>query len=158
MTGELTRCLSLPTDEDVAREVGYYLLQKRSRCGLDHLTRPERVVAVVADLESEVGSGGFEQYFLNGPGDSAREAVAALREVGAVHSAALLSLAIEVFGSEGPDPDRDNRRLQMKALPESACERWCALDLVFDSDDDDQERVAPFVAAYVRKNRSDIAE
>jgi hypothetical protein len=87
VTSELGGYLALQDDADLAREVGYYVLRKMERVPFASLSHPERVIACLTELEMEVSNGGFDQYYWNSPGEHARAAVAALRELGAPHVA-----------------------------------------------------------------------
>jgi hypothetical protein len=155
MTSELSRYLDLEVDEDLAREVGYYVLRKMERCAFGDLSHAERVIACLTELEMEVNNGGFDQYYWNSPGDHAHNAVAALRELGAQHTAGLLAEANAVFGARGPDPDRERRWTQMDGVAEEARARWADLDAVFYEYKDKLTRMA---ATYIRKHRSDFTD
>jgi uncharacterized protein DUF4375 len=97
MTSELRGYLDLQDDEDLAREVGYYVLRKVDATSFEKLSRPEQVIACLTEVEMEVNNGGFDQFYWNSPGDRAREAVAALEELGAQHTATLLKDANGAF-------------------------------------------------------------
>jgi hypothetical protein len=150
MTTELSGYLALDGDEDVAREVGYYVLRKMERCSFEDLSHPEQVIACLTEVEMEVNNGGFDQYYGNSPGDHAQDAVAALRELGATHTASLLVEANAAFGPAGPDPDREKRWAQMEGLDESRRAEWGDLDTAFYEYKDNLSQLA---AAYIRKNQ-----
>jgi len=155
MASELGGYLALENDEDLAREVGYYVLRKLDATSFEKLSHPEQVIACLTEVEMEVNNGGFDQYYWNSPGDHAREAVAALEELGAQHTATLLKEANGVFGEGGPDPDRDKRGMQMDALPKGARDRWFDLDGAFYEYRDDLSRLA---AGYIRRHRDDFTD
>lgn len=155
MSDELDRYLALENDEDLAREVGYYVLRKLGEASLQTLSRPEQVIACLTEVEMEVNNGGFDQYYWNSPGDHAREAVAALRELGAEHTAGLVAQANEMFGPQGPDPDREKRWAEMDGLPEDARTRWSELDGAFYEYKDNLSGLA---ARYIREHRSDFTD
>jgi hypothetical protein len=154
MSDELTGYLELEVDEDMAREVGYYVLRKMERDGFDRLSHPEQVIGCLTELEMEVNNGGFDQYYWNSPGDHALETVDALRELGAGHTASLLVSANAAFGPEGPSRDRDDRGKQMDGLPGSAKESWSELDRAFD---EYRDNLSALAAAYIRAHRSDFS-
>lgn len=139
----------------MAREVGYYVLRKLDATSFGTLSHPEEVIACLTEVEMEVNNGGFDQYYWNSPGDHAREAVAALRELGAEHTAALLAEANAAFGPEGPDPDRDRRTARMGGLPQEARDRWFDLDGAFYEYKDDLSRLA---AGYIRRHRDNFTD
>jgi uncharacterized protein DUF4375 len=155
MTSELGGYLELEGDEDLAREVGYYVLRKMERSAFEDLSPPERVIACLTEIEMEVNNGGFNQYYWNSPGDHSLEAAAALKELGAQHTAALLTEANAAFGSGGPDSDRERRWAQMKALGESASVKWGELDGAFYEYKDDLSKLA---ARYIRSNRLEFTD
>lgn len=152
MDDELQRHLQLANDEDLAREVGYYVLRRMERVGFDALGRPEQVIGCLTELEMEVNNGGFEQYYWNSPGDHALETVAALREMGAAHTANLLVAANAVFGDE-PSRDRDERGRQMDRLSDDRKQRWSELDDAFYEYRDDLSALA---ARYIRAHRTEF--
>jgi hypothetical protein len=155
MTSELGGYLEMESDEDLAREVGYYVLRKMERCAFDDLSPPERVIACLTEIEMEVNNGGFDQYYWNSPGDHAGEAVAALVELGAVHTASLLVEANAAFGPGGPDPDRERRWAQMKALGKSPSEKWGELDGAFY---EYQDNLSQLAARYIRAKRGQFSD
>jgi hypothetical protein len=151
MASELEGYLDLRSDEDLAREVGFYVLGKVGEdYDLSGLTHAERVIACLTEVEMEVNNGGFDQYFWNSPGNHAAEAVQALRELGALYTAGLVAEASAQFGPDGPDADRERRWKQMDGLSEVVRDRWSALDDRFYEYRDDLPHLA---ASYIRSNR-----
>ncbi len=74
---------------------------------IDKLSYAEKVIYLVGDVETEVNNGGFSQYLYNSSGKYAKEAVEALKTIGANHTAALLEDAIEIY-KNGPTNDGRN--------------------------------------------------
>ena len=155
MSDELARYLQLERDEDIAREVGYYVLRKMEREGFERLSRAEQVVGCLTELEMEVNNGGLDQYYWNSPGDHALETVAALRELGATFTATLLAEANAAFGHDGPDKGRDQRWTQMDSLPEQARALWFELDGRFD---EYRDNLSGLAALYIRAHRAEFTE
>jgi len=153
VTDELAGYLALPADQDVAREVGYYVLRKLEHVGFARLSPAEQTVGCLTELEMEVNNGGFHQYYWNSPGDRAREAVDALRTLGASHTAQLVVAANAVFGSEGPSPSREDRWSQMDSLGETAVNLWYELDGAFFEYKDD---LSALTARFIRNNRPEF--
>lgn len=60
-----------------------------------NLKEKEKVVYTIAILDMEVNNGGFNQYFINGYGQFARETINSLKKIGANKTAEIL---IEVLG------------------------------------------------------------
>lgn len=121
--------------------------------GLEGLRPAEQVVYCVDGLEREVNNGGFEQFFLNSPGDYAAETEAALRTMGAAHTAGLLEQAMSVFPG-GPAPDQDTRGEQVDALSEEARESLDALTVEFLEYRDD---LTALLRAHVIRHQDDFA-
>jgi hypothetical protein len=150
VTSELGGYLALENDEDLSREVGYYVLRKLGEGALDTLSHPEQVIACLTEVEMEVNNGGFDQYYWNSPGEHAIQTVAALKELGAQHTAGLVAEANAVFGPADPDPDRGRRWDQMKKLPPSARDKWGELDGIFY---EYRDNLSALAAAYIRRHR-----
>ena len=110
---------------------------REASVGYDALSRAEQIALCVDGLEREVNSGGFEQYFASSTGDHALDCVDALDEVGGHQTAELLRRALAIFGVAGPDPDREERSLQIEALGERVPAKLEPLDdAFFDYPDD----------------------
>ena len=153
VTDELAGYLDLAKDDDVAREVGYYILRKMEHVGFARLSRPEKIVGCLTELEMEVNNGGFHQYYWNSSGDHALETVDALRSLGAEHTANLLAAANAVFGGEGPSADREQRGIQLDALGGSATTRWFELDGAFF---EYKDKLSALAARFIRDHRADF--
>lgn len=67
--------------------------------------------------QSDVCSGGFEQFFWNPTGVLAPEAVEGFREIGLPQLAALIESAMEVLGPVYPR-DRNERKSRLSRIPE----------------------------------------
>jgi hypothetical protein len=122
--------------------------------GLSGLTEAEQTVYCIDGLEREVNNGGFSQFFFNAAGDQARETVAALRRVGASHTADLVERAMAPFGPAGPSPDRDERSEQLDRIGDSADSLWSELDDAFYEYKDD---LTGLLRSYVRSRRDQFA-
>lgn len=80
--------------------------------------------------QSEVCNGGLHQFFSNGTGLLAPEALEAFRAIGVVDWAEILAEAIKHFGTPYPR-NRDNRKKFLQMRPERPREEWdpfCKLD------------------------------
>ena len=74
-------------------------------CAMEELeacTPVQRLAALVFWYQAEVNNGGHFQYFVNKPSFPHREVVAALRELGATHSANVLDAALRQLGGRLP--------------------------------------------------------
>ena len=141
MPDELGGYFELERDEDDARE----------RAGFDSLSHAEQVIGCLTELEMEVNNGGFNQYYWNAPGDHALETVSVLQELGAGHTATLLTEANAAFGPGGPSKSREERWKQMDSLPEESKGRWFELDGRFD---EYRDNLSALAAAYIRARRA----
>jgi hypothetical protein len=148
---KLAGYLRLPTDEDLSREVGYYVLGKMERVGFASLSGPEQIIGCLTELEMEVNNGGFHQYYWNSPGDHARETVEALRTLRAHNTAELVIAANAVFGPEGPSADREQRWKQLEALGDRATTLWFDFDGGFFEYKDNLPALA---ATFIRANKA----
>jgi len=122
---------------------------REASAGYETLSHAEQVALCVDGLEREVNNGGFQQYFFSSAGDHALDCVDALDEIGGVEVADLLRRALRVFGPGGPDPDREERILQLEALGDDVAPRLEALDDAFFGYPDG---LAPLLRAFVAAN------
>lgn len=70
--------------------------------GLQDLSPPEQTFILVWELEAEVNNGGFHQFFFNSDGDRAVLTPAALRQIGAEHTASIVERANAMFPGAPP--------------------------------------------------------
>lgn len=122
--------------------------------GFAGLSEAEQTVYCIDGLEREVNNGGFAQFFLNSAGDQSRETVAALRRVGAEHTARLVERAMAPFGPEGPSPNPDERAAQLERIGDGAAALWYELDDAFFEYKDD---LTGLLRSYVRSRRDQFA-
>ncbi|MHB1426358.1 MAG: DMP19 family protein [Gemmataceae bacterium] len=126
------------------------VLGRHEAVGFRGLTRPQKVYYVIYVLSAEVRNGGFAQYFVNSSGNHANLTVKALREVGAANTAAIVQRALDLFGPDGPDRNRDRRHPQLAALTPEQDAEMDRLNTEFYTDPDDLDAA---LADYVRSNR-----
>lgn len=105
-----------------------YAIDHLSQEGLEALTEEERLTAAVWQFEAGVRNSGFSGYYTSKRGDLATLVPDALTRIGATRSAAIAATANEAFGAEGPPRDHERRREALKALPQSAREKWTRLE------------------------------
>lgn len=132
-----------------ATALGELLNAREASVGYDALSHAEQIALCVEGLEREVNNGGFENYFASSAGDHARDCVDALDEVGGHGAAELLRKALAIFGVAGPDPDREERALQLEGLGERVPAKLEPLDDTFFDYADD---LAELTRAFVRDN------
>ncbi|GAB3537934.1 hypothetical protein GCM10027343_02370 [Noviherbaspirillum agri] len=80
-----------------------------STSGRKRLSRAERIIVLAGELEAEVNNGGFSQYLLNKGRRRARQALDALRAVGAERTATLLEQALQVGRAEAESDRLDTK-------------------------------------------------
>jgi HEAT repeat protein len=123
--------------------------------GFRGLTKPQKVYYIIFVLNAEVRNGGFAQYFVNSSGNHAHHAVKALMAVGASNTAAIVQRALDLFGSNGPDRNRDRRHEQLAALTPEQDAEMDRLNTEFYTDPDDLDAA---VADYARTNKEHFRE
>ena len=117
-----------PEDSAFLKERLDAILDRLENDGFHVLTPTERTVYFAFFFDAEAHNGGFDQFFFNSQGNFARWTVPALEEIGALKAAGLLRRAMEVFGADGPSPDRVERWEQMDGLPPERRKSWNELD------------------------------
>lgn len=124
-------------------------------CGLsfDEMTASQRVFHYIQELEREVNSGGFNQYFINSSGDYAMYAVDALKKVGALKTAAIVQSAIDQFPGSNVPEDRDERIEMVEKIEGVATPIWNELDQKFSLYEDDLNELN---IEFIRKNRNEF--
>jgi hypothetical protein len=72
---------------------------------VSRLTRPQRAIYVIWQVEAEVNNGGFNQFYFNSSGRYAEEAVSAFEGIGAQKFANLMRRANDIYAKEKPRLD-----------------------------------------------------
>jgi hypothetical protein len=92
----------------------------------------DRILLTVWGLEGEVNNGGFNQYYFNSAGDQAFFAADALRAIGALQMAEIVTRANAVFGPSGLPRDRERRQDELlRVAPDDSPDPWDQLDRAF---------------------------
>lgn len=107
------------------------ITNKEAASGFASLSPAEQVFFCVWSLEAEVNNGGFSQFYYNSAGDVACETPAALRAIGAAHTASLVEKANAVFGPAGPPADREERMRLVSAFDLETQQELDQLDMAF---------------------------
>src|SRR5690606_36620804 len=84
--------------------------------GYGSLPLPQRIAIAVYLCDAEIRNGGLSQYFVNSYADAWPDAVAGYESIGAEKKLALLRLAIEQFGNDGPSTNRRRRQNELARL------------------------------------------
>ena len=117
---------------------------------------PAEVRLLVEALEGEVSNGGFDQYFLNGAGDTARETLQALIAIDANKTAALLEAACAKFPGGMPPAESGTRQEALLVLDPGGLDVFAELDRAFFRYPDDlQVLLAGYEAQRARVTSSD---
>jgi hypothetical protein len=111
------------------------------------LTEPERYYRAIYILEGETSNGSFHQYLWNSPPEWPREALAALRAVGADQMASFLDAALDLLPNRTLPEDREERGKALDALGEA---KLAELDKLSDRFSDYPEDLHGLVDAYVK--------
>jgi HEAT repeat protein len=98
------------------RDAYAVVIDRFEGAGADGLSEPQLYYLTLSWLDAEVRNGGFSQYFFNSSGDLAGHAVEAAGAVGATEAARVIRKAVELFGPDGPNPDRDKRMDQLSTI------------------------------------------
>jgi hypothetical protein len=77
------------------------------------LSPPQRAYAAVHDLLAEVQNGGWHQYFVNPSGNGWKDCMTGAEEMGLRQVVADLARAARLFGTDGPEVNRDRRWQQL---------------------------------------------
>ncbi|MES2129571.1 MAG: DUF4375 domain-containing protein [Pseudomonadota bacterium] len=68
------------------------------------------------DKEAELNNGGFDQFFLNSAGDRTAATIAALKAIGANHTAVIVAKAAAKFPGGSPSVLRDARQAELEVI------------------------------------------
>jgi Domain of unknown function (DUF4375) len=120
---------------------------------IQELTEAQKQFYYNQNLEREVNTGGFEEYFANSTGDFAHETILSLKAIGANHTADILQSAIDQFPGKQVPKGSDARNELMQKLGEAATERWAALDESFFEYKDDLNSLN---LEFVKKHRAEF--
>lgn len=91
------------------------IIQKKCNHGekMDVLSKGERLIYLMGDLEGEVNNGGFSQYFFNSSGKYADETILILKEIGAKYTSSLLEEAKKIYKSGPTNDGRDEPEVDL---------------------------------------------
>ncbi len=147
--------LAQPEELDIIIALHQKTDQKAARSGLDSLTEAERILLCFQGIELDVNNGGFHQYFFNSSGDSAQDAPAAFRAIGADHTAGIIAKACSVFPDGKPPKDREERQLLLRDIGEEAEQ---LLDQLNDEFFEYRDDLSQLLVEYIRKHEDDFRD
>ncbi len=119
---------------------------------LARLTRGQRGVWALEQLQMEMGNGGIEQYFYNAPGDTAPEALDGLRLIDAPKFARPLEQAMQLFPGGKVPRDRDARELLLDEQGLSEVLIESGVDEVWQDAYSVEEELSKLALAYVERH------
>lgn len=114
------------------------------------LTAGQRLVLAVRYMEMEVNSGGFDCYFRYCGGNTAEDALAGLKELGATKFAEVLSKAMALFPGGCPAKDIDVREKEVDEVQEAHPGALGELDSAFYDCYEGEEPLGKALVAFVR--------
>jgi hypothetical protein len=86
----------------------------KNRESWDRLSHAEQVVDMLGRImDREIQNGGIDQFLINDSGAVAQLAVAALAEIGATDTSAILARALTIFPSAHVPTDAEERRVHI---------------------------------------------
>ena len=125
---------------------------KDAEKGSESLTEAERVVLAVEVLEREVNNGGYDQYFVNTPGEDVEIVLESLSKIACPVTAALTKRAIEALGPL-PVINSDTLDEAMSKEDEDRDEKLAEIDTEFLGTG---ERIDLKLFDYIKKNKASI--
>lgn len=121
---------------------------------IERLNDKQRVFYITQSLETEVNSGGFDQFFFNTGGNFANELVWAFNEIGAIKTAEICKRAIGAFGQNVPC-DRFERQDVMESFNDEVSTLWSECDRSFLEYEDNLHELN---YNYVMKNKNSFSD
>lgn len=122
---------------------------------MELLCAEERVFYVATEIDSQVHSLGFDQFFFDEAGVFAAEAPAALREVGAEERASVAERALAAVGGSLPEDHKERAAFIRHQLTEDMSKQLEELKAEYEAINDDFNRL---LYAYLFKNHEKFVE
>lgn len=127
------------------------LYKRTSEVEYAHLSKPERLVYALLELDSEVRNGGFSQYFVNSSGNHSHDALEAVEAMGFKDRLDLMRQVFDLFGPVGPEADREKRQDQFSKIFEEHESSFEGFDLGYYHIEED---INVHLAKYVIANKA----
>ncbi|MFI5234788.1 MAG: DUF4375 domain-containing protein [Gemmatimonadales bacterium] len=150
--GPVAALLKIDNAERFWTGINDLVFPRYERLGFEGLTRGEQVAHCVDWLVREVEAGGARQFFEEPSGDHAAATVAALRAIGADHTAELLEMVGVVFPEEVPI-DQDERLAIMEDFTGRERRVFKEFDAAYF---DNAENLITLLKAYMAKRLTDF--
>jgi len=97
----------------------------------EKLSKEEKVIVYIEELEREVNNGGFNQFFYNSSGDFTEEVIQALKEIGSTKFLNLVEFAKAQFPNSYVPKDRMERQQILEKIENTASPMWDKLNSEF---------------------------
>lgn len=95
------------------------------------LTKEEKVVVLIEELEREINNGGFNQFFSNSTGNYYSRILSSLKKIGSVNFYSILQRSSEPFPNASVPTGRKKRQAILEEIKDKAEEFWEELDQEF---------------------------
>lgn len=129
--------------------LGFVLLDKEERKGLDSFSRAERFVYAVQAMSREVNNGGWSQFFFNSSGALAFDLVGALEAMGSKENLSMAQRALKIFGKPPSLSEQDRARHLSRITKDGELNPWDELDGEFYQNPEDLDALTlAFIAKH----------
>ncbi len=145
---KIKNILSKKNGERAIFEV-YQILSPLFYTNPDNLSRFEKNIVFIEELEQEVNNGGFNQFFFNTAGDYTFEILKALDEIGSTKFLDILEKAIDVFPDRNIPKEMELRREILEQIEDTADPIWNELDMEFYKYEEDIHKL---MVDYIKEN------
>lgn len=137
-------------DSSLAYSIGFQLMEKIEKYGIENLTNEEKWFYAVYELDNEVNNGGYLQYFDNSSGDLAYLIIDALQTIGSKKVLESTKSALDIYGKM-PSKDREERMNEITTITNDYENNlWDECDSFFYDIED--ENIESLLIDYVASN------
>jgi hypothetical protein len=134
--------------------LGFVLLDKEERKGLESFSKPERFVYAVQGMSREVNNGGWNQFFFNSSGELAFDLVPALEAMGSKENLSIARRALERFGKPASLSEDDRSKHLAKITKDDEENPWEELEDEFYENPEDLDTM---ILSYIAKNPGEFS-
>jgi hypothetical protein len=136
---EVMRHYGNAPDVELNANIGFILLDKEERKGLESFSRGERFVSAVQGMTREVNNGGWDQFFRNSSGALAFDLVPALEAMGSKENQSIARRALKRFGTPRSLGEDDRWQHLAKITKDGEKNPWELLEDEFYQNPEDLE-------------------
>jgi hypothetical protein len=134
--------------------LGFVLLDKEERKGLESFSKAERFVYAVQGMSREVNNGGWNQFFFNSSGQLAFDLVPALEAMGSKENLSIARRAVKRFGKPASLSDDDRSKHLAKITKDGEENPWEELEDEFYENPEDLDTMT---LSYIAKNPGEFS-